>query len=467
MSRLPSQVDARNIMVAGGLNTASDAQKKAKNNLLKSINWAFGSLSDQQKLLVRQKYTATKPLNGDTLDNVLAKANRGTVSADEVAAVVEAILSTNSALKFSLDRYVQIDPAQAQVFGTVLVKFKTHLDEINSGTHNDLLDRVFPDPWGWVPFAEYQKKTRERVKAGFQAAYDVVKGWYDSPHDRLARIRIDTTLDSQKAGGLSKQTGLELPASFFDAQSPNYTLEKRTSTIVHESTHSIQNNNYVTNDDGGYIGTGKFQKATLEESLKNASHFQYVFERIMNMPENQPQDIAKDANVIQAKMVIQNAWIYAINCYTTMQRYTASTQRPTDPDQENIRNIGKLFGLSVGKDVVGVPEVTISDLSGIENRVGKLGVLLGAVERAAGLVPQDHRTTDEILKKLVEAGGAFQQGMAIRKATSTDKTIAMIKVAAMHCHNTINSKKTTEDQRNKALDDFSAKRFGAIPDVHY
>jgi hypothetical protein len=452
---------------AGGY-FATEVDAKAKNNLLKSLNWAYQGLALEQQRKASEEYS-TKIKKG-TLNDVLLRANRGTVTADEVAGAVEAILATNASLAHSATRCISTNVAQQKVFQAVLNRYANQLDNIQEGMYDTILDVVFPNP---SLNEGAQDRTRARVKETFQRAYAIVKQWYDNPQERIEKIKIDTALDAQKALGLSKKTGLELPDSFFDGQSTKWTPERRLTTLVHESTHAIQDDIYWANDDGGYIGTGPFQEADLEKRIKNASHYEFVFYRIQSIPEPVPSPIATEPAVVQAKQIAKNAWIYAINCYSDLIRYHADPQQHENKfSQEEMIKISRLFGLSTHKPGMtrwNKAVVTVSDLVSMENRVGKLGILLGSVEEAAELVPQNERTRDRILLKLVEMGGLTPEGLAIRKPRCPEKTVAMLKVAAMHCHQILSLRKTenTKEQREKSLNKFFEKDFGAIHDVNY
>ena len=78
---------------------------------------------------------------------------------------------------------------------------------------------------------------------------------------------------------MSNQANLLLSEGFFN-KPPN----DCTSILAHEATHAIQDADYVTLDNGGYINTLQFFDADLPLRQKNASHFQYVIERIQGAP---------------------------------------------------------------------------------------------------------------------------------------------------------------------------------------
>jgi hypothetical protein len=70
--------------------------------------------------------------------------------------------------------------------------------------------------------------------------------------------------------------------------------------------------------------------------------------------------------------------------------------------------------------------VTEADLAAAENRVGRLGLMLGAVVEAAEQLAHEGVpvSSERILQKLVEMQGA------IRKTTNNRKTVDMIRVLA-------------------------------------
>lgn len=158
---------------------------------------------------------------------------------------------------------------EPQAFGQALGRFRLYLAEINAGTHDALLDETFPNPtlYGFSFGGAPQWNTRRQVRNTFQYAYDAVSGWEADAVNRDQRIRIDTYLDPQGAAGTSNRSNLLLAESFFTKP-----LDQRVVTLVHEATHAIQDANYVTDDNGGYVGELRWFDAGLDVRQRNASY---------------------------------------------------------------------------------------------------------------------------------------------------------------------------------------------------
>ena len=259
------------------------------------------------------------------------------------------------------------------LFTVSLAQFRTHLDQINAGTCDLILDEVFPNPndyWGLA-----QKNTRRQVRNTFQYAYDIVAAW-NAHGNRDQFIRIDTYLDPQGAAATSSQQwGLLFWASYFNKPAGDQVHRRD------EATHAIQNNSYVTFDTVATSGAPLVRRRS-RPATADASHYEFVIKRIQGQPPR-VRPVAGNAaggaggTESQATAILCKAWISALNQYSELYHY-AHKANPTADDQQRINAIGKMLGLSVGKTANGQrPAVTDQDLAGAETRVARLGMLYG------------------------------------------------------------------------------------------
>jgi hypothetical protein len=458
--RLPDANVIHSTLQAARLDPTDQAAAKARKALLKSIGWSYDSLSDPQKAVAAQDYQELGPWDL-AADVASMKAGRA-VTDGQVQFMAREISAAGGKGRHTgaAGRFRGMLANERQAFQQALTQFKTYLDQINAGTHDALLDETFPNP---DYFGAGQWNTRRQVRNTFQYAYDVVAGWEADDAIRNMRIRIDTYLDPQGAAGTSNQTNLLLSESFFTDP-----LNKRVYTLAHEATHAIQDADHVTLDNGGYIGELKWFDAPLKLRQENASHFQYVIERIQGRQIAIRPAATGGATAggpeSQATDILRKAWICALNEYGNMYSY-ANKAHPSAEDQDRARARGKLLGLPSGKAGANqVPQVSSVDLAGAENRVARLSLLFGAggpvreaVQAAAqqnAQGPQVALTVDEILSRVVAQGGG-----PIRKTGNHEKTLEMIKTLAYLCHqNRGPTGPTMIDQWNK-VDEFNNKQF--------
>jgi hypothetical protein len=256
----------------------------------------------------------------------------------------------------------------------------------------------------------------------------------------------------------------------FSASYFNKPAGDQVSTLVHEATHAIQNNSYVTFDNGGYIGELRWFDADLDLRQLNASHYEFVIKRIQGDPPR-VRPVAGNAAggaggaESQATSILCKAWISALNQYSELYHY-AHKANPTADDQQRITAIGKMLGLSVGKTANGQrPAVTDQDLAGAETRVARLGMLYGgggtvraAVQAAVQAAVDPNAplalTVDEILLRVIQMGGG-----PIRKSGNSAKTVEMIKTLAYLCHQNRGPGGPTEDQQWARVAQFNAMNF--------
>ncbi|HKT09658.1 MAG TPA: hypothetical protein VJR24_17285 [Gemmatimonadaceae bacterium] len=464
--RLPDPNVIHTTLETARLNPANAMAAKAKRELVKSIGWSYDSLSEAQKIAAEQAYLVA---GGANLRAAVAqlKADRRVADA-EIERMVRPISDAGGkgAHTGVAGRYRGMQANEPQAFGQALGRFRLYLAEINAGTHDALLDETFPNPtlYGFSFGGAPQWNTRRQVRNTFQYAYDAVSGWEADAVNRDQRIRIDTYLDPQGAAGTSNRSNLLLAESFFTKP-----LDQRVVTLVHEATHAIQDANYVTDDNGGYVGELRWFDAELDVRQRNASHFQYVIERIQGrLPAVRPAPVAGGGGAggpeSQAAGILRMAWICALNEYGNMYDY-AHKAHPTAQEQERAIARGKLLGLPMGKTGAGgAPVVTDVDLASAEHRVARLGVLYGAgapVRQAVEAAARENAhgapvalTVDEILERVIAQGGG-----PIRKTSNHAKSVEMIKTLAYLCHQNRGLNGPTEAEQWARVHRFNSQRF--------
>lgn len=461
--RLPDDGVIQSTLEAANRAPADAIAQKARKELLKSISWSFDSLTAAEKTLAQQTYQAGAPARNLSVDVTAMRAG-GAVSDADVRRAANAISAAGGKGRHTGadHRYRGMQAAELGQFNLILSRFKVYLDEMTAGTRDGLLDETFPNP-SWLPGAQWV--TRNQVKTTFQYGYDIVRAWYTDHANRDTRIRIDTYLDPQGAGATSSPAGLLLAESFF-AQP----FDKQVYTLVHESTHAIQDAGYVTSDAGGYIGELRWFDASLEVRQLNASHFQYVIERIQGRAAAvRPVGVgaAGAAGGVEstAAEILGKAWISALNQYAELYRY-AHNRHPTQQERDRARELGKLLGIPVGKTGAGqAPIVSSFDLAAAEHRVARIGVMFGGgglvhqvIEAAAaqpnvGGVPVA-LTVDEVLTRVIARGGG-----PIRKTRNHEKTLEMIKTLAFLCHQNRRPGGPTEAQQWDRVRQFNGRQF--------
>lgn len=414
--RLPTEAQAQAIILNANGKSDQSEEVKTLRNLYKALDWAYKGLSATDKTSVRARYPN---IEADLQAEISGKAkslNAVQVLRDLVAVMPE--LQHSGPV-----RLTAFNDLQKQIITGVIARLEAHVQEIVDGAHDDLIKIVFPGDAGY--FSSTPPPLRE-VKDTFQLALAAVKQL-----DAQGKIQLDAYAKAIKTGGLTNPDEMKLDPDFFAATK---TPESREAILGHESTHAI-NGAQRTNDEAGYLGSQKFVGATSAERLKNAAHFEAVI-RLIN-DEELPQ-VAKDPGGAEkeAKEVVRRAWDKALNLYGMIHEYrTHNGGLVSDAGQVSaVMDISQLFGLPAYKAAThdrktgarpAQVQLSDTDLAFMENRVGKLGVLLGAVSRAAAEVRQNSRisyfvTSREILEKLVEMEGP------IRKTKNNAKTVDMI-----------------------------------------
>jgi len=408
--RLPSQAEARRVLIVAHGAAQDSPEFKAVRNLCKGLQWAFGGLTAPEKQAARDAYAAG---NLET-DLQLAMQKPPNLNDNGIIALLIAITSANAGIQHTGGaRLAVFTVAQAATVDLAIQSFTTHQAEIQAGRHDDKIDIVFPGSF-WVRDA-----TRHaRVKQTFASALAAI--------NRLraaGQLKLDSYSQGTRTGALTNPERMAFSPTFF-GNSP----AEQEATLVHESTHAIPDKEGIrTGDNGGYIGHPKFHKSDLDERYLNASHFEAII-RLINGEVLPVSDAAvQSPPIVEASEAVRKAWDKAINLYLKMQQYHLGGVVTGAGNLAAIRDISLMMGLPACKG----PEkdhviVTEADLAAAENRVGRLGLMLGAVVEAAEQLEHEGVpvSSERILQKLVEMQGA------IRKTTNNRKTVDMIRVLA-------------------------------------
>jgi hypothetical protein len=414
--------------VGSPLNTA---QGKARRNLYKGIDWAYKGLLPNQKLRANAAYQRlsnipTADLGADFVNE------KGAIAADRVVAAIKALTDTESQLSHSgHDRLKDLTKPQLTAIDQVLLAIGNHIKEMQAGTHDAHLDRIFPHDTS-VSALTNAAQVRTRVLLTFTKGFEAVteyRRWNCLPwlDWKDINIKVDSYSAAIHADGLTNLDRMQLAQSFFTK-----TTSKQEAVLLHESTHAIKEEHYRTNDEAGYIGSAKFEAALLIERLKNAAHYEAVIRLINNEVLAVPTNSAKDPEALKATETLRKAWDKALNLYGLVQLMGSGTIT-AQGKLDALRDVAWLFGLGgyqglAGQTVRPERSVTVADLAAFENRVGRLADMVGSVNvgravDALNLVGTP-LTEQAILLKVIEQKGT------IRKTTDAQKTLDMIDVLA-------------------------------------
>lgn len=411
LHRLPSDAEATRILNDAIGKGPDSKEVKERRNLCRALDWAYKGLAPADKALAVHQYA------GNLTADLAAAMQKPDSRPDAIIlALLRALIAGKAALQHPGGaRLAVMTPAQDTALRIALFAFESHLREMARGTYDPLIYQVFPAEAGDSVWGIVGKSNAHVVKETFANALAAAKRLLAA-----GNIRVDSYSPVIFAGGLTNPDQMAFPVSFF-VKTPN----EMEATLAHESTHAIANSSR-TNDEGGYIGSQKFEIATFAERRMNASHFEAVI-RLINhevLPPAQPGAVLDVKG--QAKEIVRRAWDKGLNLYLNLHTYqTTPAHLAHPPDAQHAKQISQLFGLGLHKQPA-IHAIADSDLAAAENRVGKLGVLLGAVDTASASVAANDppMTVDKILAKLVEMEGA------LRKTTDNAKTVAMIKTLA-------------------------------------
>jgi len=246
---------------------------------------------------------------------------------------------------------------------------------------------------------------RQAAKTIFLAAHAMLT----TLHNDLAGIdparlgfKVDNRLEGkpQHVGGSSPPGGpiFLTPGSFINPANLLYTL-------VHESTHA--GNGTVI--DHFYLDAPGYSNAIFDKKITNASHFEEAARQLQgNMPHRVlvpgPAPVPPGgipAITLEAKAeanrFITRAWVKAYNAHLTLQTMARAQNGPgyVFGNRQKIDRYSHILGLTIHTHPGAVePRITNLDLAIAEDRVGKLGNVMGAVGAVNLATIQDNRTDD-------------------------------------------------------------------------
>lgn len=441
--RLPGEAEIRRILAdanraPAGIGALDTPQGKARRNLYKGIDWAYKGLPPNRQVDANIAYKQlTNSPAADLGDFVRA---RGDLPADEVVAAVRALVQTESQLSHSgHDRYRELTKPELQTIDHVLTAIAQHIKEIEEGRHDGIVNRLFPLDVS-VPEIGTAEEVRQRVLLTFKKGFEAVSeyrryAWVIKP----VNLRVDSYADPISAGGLTNREDMKLAQSFF-----TNLPRQMEAALLHESTHAIKDETWRTGDEGGYIGSAKFQTAVLSERVKNAAHYEAVIRLINGEHLAVPDNAVMHAEALKAQETLRRAWDKAQALYTWVQGMGAATIKRQD-NLRALRDIAWLFGLSGYQGLAGLPllperSVTVADLASLENRVRMLAELMRSAQVVAAVDALNRAgitlTERDILLKVIERAGT------IRKGANAEKTLDLLDVLAKFSEAKVDAFKT-------------------------
>ena len=407
--RLPTQAEANRVLLAAAGRPADSKEVKERRNLCRALDWAYKGLSPADKAIAIGQYPnlVADLATGMQKPHALADAT--------ILAMLNAMIAGKPALQHPGGaRLAVLTHAQKATIDLVLFRLQRHVLEIESGRHDAFIEQVFPAETGNSVWKIVGRSNADVVKDIFTRAVAAAKRVHAA-----GNIKVDVYASTIKAGGLTNPQALSLAETFFGLP-----LNEQEAVLGHESTHAIADDGCRTNDNGGYLGSQQFHAADFAVRRKNAAHFEAVI-RLINGEALPPIEAGgvMDATGETIELV-RRAWTRGLNLYLDLQKYQAAPATVAG-GPAYVTNISQLLGLGLHKQPA-IHAVNDSDLASAENRVCKLGVLLGAVRTASASVAANNPpiTVDKILAKLVEMEGP------LRKTAGHVKTVAMIKTLA-------------------------------------
>ena len=438
--RLPTEAEADRILQGAVGKGSQTPEGKAKNNLLKSLDWAYNGLDPASKGKVEPAYQGRLTPLGQAL------ANQATIRDVDVLAMVRCMVGKKPVLQHPGQAIQPLTGPQETAITQVLEWFKLTNTNIESGLHNAHVDSVFPKLETSDPdLPERVKEVVQRLKR----AEECVRKLFNEKKIVIAEYHAFV-----QSGGGGGPTTVDLKAEFF----ASYSEKQRQATLAHEATHTMPLPWHT--DDHCYIHQPLFQTLPLATRYKNASHFEALIRLINGETLNLAAGVggangagggAGTTPASLAISILSFAWTQAWRWYGDLAR-----QHQTDLTKIDVRR-GPSLDLIDQAHVLGLPwakvdkgfvstEVMIrdSDLAFMENRVAKLGVMMGSsvVNNAAQSIgvtdPNDLTFTQEelndhklrvakvekVITKVIEFEGA------LRKSTNNKKTLDMIMALA-------------------------------------
>lgn len=400
--RLPSLPEVIRILGDAVGRATDTAEVKAKWNLCKQLSTAYAAAGEGQKD-VREAYkkgTTKQTLEFEKLLQELKNKPAATAGTDldhSIFLLAQVFLNFPAVPHPGSQRYADLEVSQSEVVKGTIEGLKPHVQAIADGAHDARIKEVFGDDR-----LLHAKKT-------FALMFAKVEDWHQDK-----KIKLDRVAGPIRAAGLTNyQTCIGLAPSFF-----KQSAAEREAILAHEGTHAIFENDHRTDDMGGYIGSPNFLKIDPTKRIQNASHYEYVVRLLNGAPfklfEPGP-NAASTAPVQETTEYLRKAWNTAINLYVELLKHRSGEQKQGD---DRIKRLSQVLGLSVHK---GGGRLCDGDLAVAENRVGKLGVMMGAISRAKDDLPKHTPMTKQILiEKLIEFEGP------LRKSADNKKTVEMI-----------------------------------------
>ena len=289
--RLPSLAEAQRILAAAAGPGAGAAEAKAKHNLCQQLKTAYDGLAVPDKNAVQVAYRGGAAPAGEFAARLLAAQSKPTALSDaDIFDLVQAFPRSPVLQHPGSQRFVVLNGAQRAVVDQTIAGLKVWVTAIRAGTHDATINMVFGIG------------QRVFVKRVFQLMLAQVETWQTN-----SKIKLDVIAPSIKAGALTNyEEGMGLPESFFgEAQN------EREATFGHEGTHAILDDNYRTNDKGGYISAPNFLTMASNVRIRNAAHYEYVLRLLNGAPAHlyAPVAGAVPAEEQAASHTLKTAWI--------------------------------------------------------------------------------------------------------------------------------------------------------------
>jgi hypothetical protein len=435
--RVPSEQEVTRILAgAPGKVNSQTAAGKAKSNLLRSLDWAYTGLSlDNRNSLV---YAGKVPL-GQALQH------KDTISDADVKLMQKCLVVKFTGLQHPGNSLKPLDTAQNTTITQLLQWFDTTNTQIAAKAYDHHLETVFPpDSDKKQSLDDRRAEVVKRLKKAHECAGKLLK------ENKIVVAGYHVYVNSGGGGGANS---IDLKPDFF----ASYTDPDRRATIVHEATHTIPTLDMHTLDTC-YIHQPQFSTLELAKRYLNASHFEALI-RLINgetlklaTGTGPTGGTATDKTPTPKKLaseILTAAWIQAWRWHGEMAKEHQADTRVVNIKRGpglDLIDQAHVLGLSWAKVEKGYfsTDVTISnsDLAFLENRAGKLGVLMGSavIDKAADAITEKKDlafTADELADKkrqIAKVENLLQTVIelegALRKTSNGKKTLDMIMALA-------------------------------------
>ncbi len=452
--RVPSDAEVQRILRDAAGKGSQTPEGKAKSNLLRSLDWAYTGLSlPARGQLVYHGRTAL----GQALQH------KDTVSDADIQAMRNCLVARSLEQEHPGNSIQPLTDGQKRTLKQITDWYENVNRDIAARLHDAHVDAVFPKlkpddpdlPGRVQGVASRLTRARDCLIKLMDANKVVVAGYH-------------AFVNSGGGGGTNS---VDLKPEFF----ATYSDKSRQATLVHESTHTMPMPWHT--DDHCYIHQPQFQTAPLTTRYLNASHFEALIRLINGETLNLAAGLAAmngggaATPASLASQILAAAWIQAWRWHGDLAK-----EHKTSLTTINVKR-GPSLDLIDQAHVLGLPwakvekgyfstDITIrnSDLAFLENRAGKLGVLMGSavVDKAVNAIhlndPSDLTFTlaelgdpklqvtkvEKILAKVIEFEGA------LRKSTNNRKTLDMIVALA---------EKKIENEKNDSVRPLVSGRY--------